>query len=73
MGFRALLALELPAPRDAIFFLVERHLLSDGAVQILDQRDRIAVVVVELDEQIALVHLAIDHALAGLERDVGDL
>ena len=73
MALRALLAFELAAPREPILVPLERDLLLDRAIDLGDERGRVAVLVVDLHQEIAVIHLAVDHAFAGLQPDRRDL
>src|SRR6266700_3484110 len=69
----ALLVLELASPFDSVLARVESNLAGNGRLGLRQQRQQIAIAVVELHRHAALVHPTRDGALAELRPDASDL
>src|SRR6266700_3764161 len=69
----ALLVLELASPFDSVLARVESNLAGNSRLGFRQQRQQIAIAVVELHRHAALVHPTRDGALAELRSDASDL
>ena len=65
----ALLAFEVAAPFEAVEARIELDLLGDGLLRLRQQSRQAAAVGIELHQEVAVVHVAVDGAFAGLQLD----
>ena len=70
---RALFALELPAPFEAVELRIEFYLRRNSLLRLRQQRWQASALKIEFHHKVTVIHIAIDRAFAGLQLDARDL